>query len=218
MRTLALPFLFLLANPVWADECDKLPPPSVKLKRLEEPFSLNTTYGYRSLTNLGSEQAKPGHLVLGLTRGNAVVKFETRMPGFIDPSGRWECSSPQLVVTYGFSPMTVYVAREFPEGKCAYTEIYQHELRHVKAYQDHIISLEKELTETMSRWFAGGGPWRGPAGENRERVQQQLEERWMPYIKREIAKVDIAQAKIDTPEEYARVANSCNGEIKQATR
>jgi hypothetical protein len=40
----------------------------------------------------------------------------------------------------------------------------------------------------------------------------------MPYIKREIGKVESAQSLIDTPEEYARVSESCNGEIQKLTR
>ena len=40
----------------------------------------------------------------------------------------------------------------------------------------------------------------------------------MPFVKREINKVDAAQALIDTPEEYARVAESCNGEVRRLTR
>ena len=42
--------------------------------------------------------------------------------------------------------------------------------------------------------------------------------RWVPFVKREINKVDATQALIDTPEEYARVAASCGGEIRKLTR
>lgn len=218
MRTPALILSALLSSPVWADECDQLPPPSVTVKRLEEKISVNSGYGYRTLTNLGAALARPGHQVLGLTRGNAVVRFETRAPAYVDRTGRWECASPQLVLSYGFNPLTVFVAREFPEGSCAYNEIYQHELRHVKAYQTHIVGIEKELTDTLNRRFATGGLWRGPVGQTQARLQQELDERWLPYIKREIGRVDAAQALIDTVAEYERVANSCNGEIKKATR
>lgn len=218
MRIPALILIAALPSLAWADECDQLPPPSVTIKRLEEKIAINTTYGYRTLTNLGAALARPGHQVLGLTRGNAVVSFQTRSPSYVDRTGRWECSSPQIILTYGFSPLTVFVAREFPEGRCAYNEIYQHELRHVKAYQSHIVGIEKELAETLNRRFATGGPWRGPVGQTQARLQQEMDERWLPYIKREIGRVDAAQALIDTPAEYERVANSCNGEIKQATR
>jgi hypothetical protein len=121
-------------------------------------------------------------------------------------------------VTFGFDQMTIYVAREFPEGSCAYKEIYQHELSHVKAYQTHLANIEKDVSDTLNRRFATGEPWRGSAGQTTARLQQELNERWLPYIKREIARADEAQALIDTPEEYARVADSCNGEIRKRTR
>jgi hypothetical protein len=219
MLRLFIPLLFVtLATPcLAADPCDELPAPSVKLKRLDERETLNTRYGYRTLTNLGQKLARPGNTVLGLTRGNAIVKFETSLPSIVDASGRWECASPQITVSLGFKPMTVYVAREFPAGSCAYEEIYRHEQRHVKTYQDHLDGLEKTVQETLNRRFATKGPWHGPVGETAVRLQQELDERWLPYLQREIGRVEEAQAQIDTPEEYARIADSCNGEIKQRT-
>ena len=218
-----MPFLVLLllavfAMPSRADECDQLPKPSVTVKLLDEAIALNTQYSYKSLNNIGAAQARPGYQVLGLTRGSAVVRFAAATASYLDRSGRWECASPQLTLSIGYSPMTVYVAREFPEGSCAYKEIYEHELRHVKAYQSHLKAIEKDISETLNRRFATGGPWRGPAGQASVRIQRELDERWIPYVKREIGRVDAAQALIDTPEEYARVAESCAGEVKKGTR
>lgn len=215
----ALAFLILLsAGSGWADECEQLPSPSVTIKRLEAPFTVNTQYSYKTLTQMGAEIARPGHLILGLTRSRAVVRFAATTPTRIDRTGRWECVSPQLTLTYGFSPMTVYVAKEFPEGGCAYQQIYEHELRHVKAYLTHLASIEKDLSDTLNRRFATGSPWRGPVGQKHELLQQELAERWQRYIQREIEGVNAAQALIDTPEEYERVANTCNGEIKNRIR
>jgi hypothetical protein len=218
MRHLALAILIAISSHGWADECEQLPAPSVVIKRFDEGVAMNKQYGYKTLTNLGAKLARPGNQVLGLTRGNAVVRFSLNAQSIVDRTGRWECFSPQLTLTYGFSPMTVYVASEFPEGACAYKEIYEHELRHVKAYQEHMAGIEKGLQETLNRRFATGGPWRGPAGQRRAQLQQELDERWARYVEREIARVDAAQALIDTPEEYARVANSCNGEVKGRIR
>lgn len=216
MRAGAWLCLALLSpSPGSADECDQLPPPSVSVKRLDEQVALNTQYSYKTLNNLGAPLARPGQQILGLTRGKAVVEFASKTPSYIDRSGRWECASPQLVLTYGFKPMTVFVAREFPADSCAYKEIHAHELRHVKAYREHVASIEKELAATLGRRFATGGPWRGPARETQARLQQELNERWIPYVNREIARVDAAQALIDTPEEYTRVADSCGGEIRK---
>lgn len=215
MRCLVLAILIALSAQARADECEQLPPPSVVIKRFDEGVALNKQYGYKTLTTLGAKLARPGNQVLGLTRGNAVVQFSMSAQSVIDRTGRWECFSPQLTLSYGFSPMTVFVANEFPEGSCAYKKIYEHELRHVKAYQEHMVGIEKALQETLNRRFATGGPWRGPVGQKRALLQQELDERWARYVEREIARVEVAQALIDTPEEYARVANSCDGEIKR---
>ena len=99
-----------------------------------------------------------------------------------------------------------------------YREIHEHEMRHVRAYQAHLKAIEKTLADALQARFAGTGPWRGPRGETNARLQAELQERWVPFVKREINKVDAAQALIDTPEEYARVAASCGGEIRRLTR
>lgn len=218
MRCALIFVLALLAGPVWADECSRLPPPSVTVKRFEEPISFNTTYDYKTISALATAEYHAVKQVLGLTRGDASVKFEIKSSSITDPSGRWECFSPQIAVTYGFDQMTIYIAREFSKGSCAYGEIVQHELRHVKTYQDHLSSIERDLADTLTRRFITGAPWRGPAGQSFTLLEKEMHERWMPYIKREIGRVESAQALIDTPEEYARVSGSCNGEIQRLTR
>ncbi|MBK1681394.1 hypothetical protein [Rhodocyclus tenuis] len=218
LRFLLALFTLAFVAPARADECDRLPPPSVTLKRFVEPVTLNTQFGYRELTHLGAAIARPGDQVLGLTRGTAVVRVSTRTPSYTDATRRWECASPQLTLSYGFSPMLVYVAKEFPVGSCAYDEIYRHEQRHVSTYQKHLESIEQELSETLNRRFATNRPWRGPAGQTAVQLQQELNERWLPYLKRQIERVDAAQALIDTPAEYARVMNSCQGEVKRGLR
>lgn len=214
MRVLA-GFLLLLPFVAGADECARLPLPSVVVKRLQEPVSYNTTLDYPSLNVLASSEERPVNRVLGLTRGNARVSFDVRTSSLADRSGRWECASPQIVVSYGFSPLTVYVAREFAKGSCAYNEILAHELRHVKTYQDHLLAIEHEISAALTRRFATGAPWRGPVGQTFAQLEREMNERWLPYIKREIERVESAQALIDTPEEYSRVSDSCNGDIQR---
>ncbi len=210
--------MLCVSGPGWADACGRLAAPALTVQRFDEPITMSFEYGYKALNVLAANLSRPGRRILGLTRGKAVVKFESRTAAVVDRSGQWECASPQISVTYGFSPMTVYVAKEFLPGSCAYQAILAHELQHVKIYQEHLSSIEKGLTDTLSRRFVTGGPWRGPVGQTSARLQREVEERWLPYIKREIDRVDAAQAMIDTPEEYARVVASCGGEIRQRIR
>ncbi len=219
-RALGAALLCLVAQPALAqsDRCSELPPPSVTIKHFDEPVTFNTRFSYKELTHLGAAAVRPGQQVLGLTRGKAVVQFASEMPTYRDPTQRWECFSPQITLTIGFSPMTVYVAKEFPEGSCAYQEIYAHEQRHVKTYQAHLASMEISLGETLRRRFATGRPWRGEQGEARAQLLREIQERWTPYVQREFTRGDAAQALLDTPEEYERVASSCDGEIRKRLR
>lgn len=199
-----------------ADGCDSLPLPKLTLIRTEEAPTLNTSYSYKEITVLGSSEHQPTRRLLGLTRGTAAIHYTVRTQSLVDRSARWECVSPQIEITYGFKPMLVYVANEFPQGSCAFNEIYQHELRHVKTNVDHLASIERELYETLNQRFATGAPWRGPVGQSRELISKEMQERWIPYIKRQIDRVKEAQALIDTPEEYTRVSDSCGGTIRKA--
>lgn len=201
-----------------ADACADLPKPSVKIERLESQVALNTRYGVKALNNLGASVARPGHQVLGLTRGTASASLAVNAPTLVDASGRWECASPQITLRYGFSPITVYVAREFPPGSCAHQQIYEHEMRHVKTYEDHLVAIEKNLLDMLTARFATDGPWRGKAGEIGARLRRELDQRWLPMVQREIRRVEAAQALIDTDEEYARVANACDGAIRKVIR
>ena len=218
MRALATIVAVSLSAPLSAASCDERPQPSVTVIRIEDKLAFNTQYSYKSLTNLSASLARRGNQVLGLTRGNAKVSFSINSPTIVDRTGRWECSSPQITVSYGLSPVTVYVAREFPEGSCAYKEIYEHEMRHVKAYREHIVNIEKVLSDALTARFSTGNPWRGPAGQTQAQLQQELNERWTPFVLREFNRVEAAHAMIDTPEEYERVANACDGEVRKGMR
>lgn len=219
LRLAFLPaFAFTLSAPALADECDRLPAPSVTVKRIDEPIKVDTQYGFRQLTHLGSDIGRAGHVIVGLTRGKARARFSVVMSRHVDRSRRWECSSPHITVTYGFSPMIVYVAKEIPQGTCAYDEVFRHEMLHVNASQEHIAALEQKLRDALAARFVTGQPWRGPVGQAPRLLQRELVDLWQPYLEREINLGMEAQKAIDSPEEYARVMNSCEGEIGRLTK
>jgi len=208
-------WLALAVNGTRADLCADLPPPAATVQKLEARVATNLEFSVGGLTRLAAEIARPQHQVLGLTRGQAVVRYKLEIQRQLDPSGQWECASPRITLTYGFDPITVFVAREFPPGSCAYQEIHAHELRHLETYKAQVDKVEAEITQALQRRFAGPTPWRGPAGQAQEVLQRELDERWLPYVKLLLERGETDQARIDTPEEYARIAASCNGEIRQ---
>lgn len=204
----------LLAPPVAAATCSGLPPSQVEVILLETPASQNFSYSYRQLRSLTHDYDRHDIETLGLARGTASARFAVKGQ-VVQGDGRdTECASFNITLSYGFSPIVVHVGREFPPGTCAHNEIYRHELEHVDAYRRHARALHEEITQQLKRRFEGGPPWHGERGETAQRLQRELDERWLPYIHRLLDKVKLAQRKIDSPEEYARIAASCNGEIK----
>jgi hypothetical protein len=207
--------MIMLALTVAADECQRLPLPSVTVKRLDEKISNSLEYGYKTLNSLSGALSRPGNQVLGLTRGQTHVRYEMKLHRLLSADGQWECASPQITLSYGFTPMTIYVAREFPLGSCAYREVFAHEQRHVRAYQAHAQAVEAEIVEAMNHRFATGSYWRGPVGEAQIRLKEELGGRWIPYVKNVLKRVESDQARIDTPDEYDRISASCDGEIRR---
>gem|GEM_PF-2570919 len=67
MRRITLAWAAVLAGQAQAGTCDALPPPSVIVRRIAEPVTLNVEYGYKSLGVLAASLARPGKQVLGLT-------------------------------------------------------------------------------------------------------------------------------------------------------
>lgn len=196
-------------------DCAGLPPSTISVTRLETQLARNFDYSYRTLRNLSDDYTRRDIEVLGLTRGLAVARFEIKGTVAKIPGKRQECATFSLRLEYGFSPLTVYVGKEFPPGSCAHDEIYRHELRHVDAYREHARKIETEITEALKHRFERSTPWRNAAGESTGKLQIEIDERWIPYVTRMLNKVNIDHRAIDSAEEYARVAASCNGEIKQ---
>lgn len=207
--------LALLPAPAMASACAELPPSSVSIKRLEAPITQNLQYSYKVLKGLGASYTRQDIEVLGLARGIAITRFDMKSTTLTTPDKQWECASIALNVEYGFSPMTIYVAREFAKDSCAYNEILQHEMLHVRAFTEHAKNIEQEITETLRQRFQRSTPWRGAAGTSVHKLQAEINDRWIPYLKRMLDKVNVEQRLIDSPEEYARIASSCNGTIKQ---
>ena len=192
--------------------CEQLPKPTVSVKMLETPVSFDLSASYRELTFRAGEKARPGWQVLGLTQASSLARFALQLPSVAND--QYECASPQITLTLGIQPLIVFVGREFPKGSCAHKEILEHEMRHVKAYQEHMAKVRETFQAALTRRYASATVWRGPAGTLYERLATDLNEYWVPAITRDFQRVEGPQRLIDTPEEYARIAAACGAEMK----
>lgn len=199
-------------------DCSGLPKTTVVVTLAESGIQKNYSYSFTSLKGMTDRYVDPTIDVLGLTVGNAVVRTEIQSRLLQDSAGAWECSTHEIAIQMGFSPIVVYVGKEFPQGSCGFTEIDAHEMRHAEIYQAHAQRVIAEANEVLRARFDALGILRGPLGSTQERIRAELAERWVPYLRRLLGKAEILQRGVDTRAEYERVAGSCQGEIKKVIR
>jgi hypothetical protein len=189
---------------------------SVTIDANDSGYRIDNSLSYRSLTQIKRPAARDGY-VLGMTRAESRVTISVEGAILGDPETGMECLQPQIGVSLSYLPIVVYVGSEFTPGTCAYREILAHEMRHLKAYVDYLPKVESRVREKLADRF-DTRPVVAPQGQALARVQREMDERWMPVIKREMARAKALQAGIDTPHEYARLSKICRGEVQSLIR
>ena len=174
-------------------------------------YSIATHLSYQSLTRMKGDAPANSH-VLGLTKTESRVEIGLSGAILQDAASGYECIAPRIMVKLFYVPVVVYVGSEFAPGTCAYQEILTHELRHMKAYMDHLPKVETLVRAALAKRFEDK-PLYAPSGTAKSALVHEIDSGWMPYIKTEMGKVELQQAAIDSPEEYARLGKSCQGAI-----
>ena len=157
--------------------------------------------------------ARAGHgRALGLTEATPsyLVQVDVKTQAH---SGGGVCAAPDVAVTLRYKDLRVGIAREIAPGSCRYRETLEHELRHVQAYQAHIEQVRTRLERNLNEALLQQGA-RLYADESS--AQELLARDVMPRVARLTTKlmstVTKAHRAIDTPEEYARLAEVCEHE------
>ncbi len=175
-------------------------------------YSVDNTLSSRALTRM--KGATPAHsYVLGLTRTEARISIGLDGPILSERQGGQECIAPHVTVSLSYVPIVIYVGSEFLPGTCAYQQILAHEMRHLKAYLDHLPKVETAVRAALKKRFTAK-PIYAPGGQAKALLEQEMDAGWMTYIKNEMGKVELLQAAIDTPREYARLSKVCKGEVQ----
>lgn len=186
------------------------------LSSRQQGYRIDNTRSYYDLTRLKGAVQR-GSWVLGLTHTEARVSIKVGGRMLTDRSTGYECVAPRIDVNLDYQPIVIYVSREFPPNSCSYREVLAHEMRHLTAYQNFLPKAEAIVRARLAARFAGQ-PLYAPIGQARSLLQREVDRSWMPYIKGEVEKVEVLQAAIDTPQEYARLGKVCSGEVQSLLR
>jgi len=186
--------------------------PAVVLTTHQNGYSVDNTRSYRSLTSLKGN-APSNAYVLGLTRAESRLSIKSGGPLLSDIFSDVECIVPKLDVELYYTPITIFVGSEFAPGTCAYQHILAHEMRHLKTYLDYLPKVEIVVRRALSNRF-DNKPLYARRGQAEAVLQREIDTGWMPWMKREMRKVESQQAAIDTHSEYMRLSRVCKGEVQ----
>jgi len=175
-------------------------------------WHVDNSRSWRTLTQMKRPGLR-GATVLGLTHTESRVAIQVEGKLLTDPASGTECIAPRVDVELRYLPIVVYVGREFAADTCAYREILAHEMRHLNAYLGYLPKVEERVRARLAERF-DGRPVYGHIGETAAALKREIDMRWMPYVKAEMAGVEKLQAGIDTPQEYARLSKVCRGEVQ----
>ena len=141
------------------------------------------------LAELQKLGARAGKASSGTQLGHVVV--ETRLATVPQTTCRG------IVVRLDYIKPVLRIASEFQPGTCAHARVLDHELTHVRIHRD----IAREFRELRYPWREGSTP--GAV---------------LAYARQELDRLMQAQARFDSPEEYARNRSACGGDIARLVR
>jgi hypothetical protein len=184
--------------------CEKrLAPTVVDVVAKPVSYTYDFTRPTSALTARGAHRA--GTVVLGLVETEIRSEATVGLNGIKQFFGSRYCMRPNLTVKLAFEPMTLFIANEQPEGSCAFGVTMEHELKHIAVYQEYLERFGTRVQEDLGRALGDGIVYLGSKSEADAHVRAVVEKTLAPYMQGVQDEVRAAQARIDSPAEYARL-------------
>ena len=167
--------------------------------------------GLQEMSRSYSSPADPSR-VMGVTMSQ--IRYEAFSKGavLINQDTGQACARPEIHLTIDAGEQVIAIAKELPRGTCGHNVVLNHELRHAITNQSLVENVATQAREALIAYFQNHVMYGTKSSIERE-IMRILETEWFPWIKRKLALRDELHARIDTPIEYARVGNACDGEI-----
>ena len=149
----------------------------------------------------------------GLTRGSISASFRMEMSYRGTAVKGYYCLWPQSAhVTLTYAP-EVFIAQDYPPGRCRYEDTLHHEMRHVKMDQDIVreqIPIIKKMTEAeVSRMVSTTAAPQSDLTKLPNGFVAKMKGILQDYMK-QLGKIRAQrQATIDTRAEYLRASHAC---------
>lgn len=166
--------------------------------------------GASDLARLGSSLVIPGHSMQGLTVTDMTASYETDLRMTRLSNGSWCADVESVEVRIGLaSPALVYVARELAEGSCMYREVMAHELSHVSVTESAVRAGAASAGPALGAALAGLPAYGRTSEEASAAALARVGSAVKTVSDAVSARAARDNARLDTPESYARLGSSC---------
>jgi hypothetical protein len=225
MNRLFLALILFLALPFCAQAaertCDNNPDVPITITPVFETPTYNVDTDLATLQGLSRDVSRviPESLTLGLTRYNQVMRVNPASVASDMPDGTTCVKVERVDIMFGYKDVVVYVANDIPPHTCGYDQVLEHEQKHVAVQRQILNDYIPVLQQNLKEYLAENG-----AQQNKDYAQavtwlrdnvEAIAEDVMVKITEENTRL---QSNIDTPEEYARIGESCNGQLHDVVR
>ena len=191
------------------ERCARLPAAGVNVSLL--PFNVveNTTTPFATLTRM-SDEPTASHRTIGLTHASFAHRSSIEVKGVEDRASHRACVRPHVNVELSLRPMTVYVAREYANDECRARTIREHEQRHVDVYSAYAREAVSRLTAQLETIVGTKPHYAYTVGDAQHALDQRIGQQLDAFMRESRSVIAERQARVDTPEEYARVSMACS--------
>jgi len=162
-----------------------LPPAKIEVISQQEPYSINHNISISKLHSLLTKRAYSDTFVFGLTSLKTIIRIDYDGTIITDKKLKLECLSPKLTIEILHPEMTVYIGREFNKGTCSYNTVLEHEMGHVKLYEERLPELQKDIQKRFNESFFQKRII-AQEGQAYQVLAREIDELWMPAIKAEL--------------------------------
>lgn len=205
-------------------ECAPYPTVPIHVTPVFDDPSYDYTVDIGGLQKLAQDTSRTVHsghrgLTLGLTRYEPILEFRTPVRQVNFPDGL-TCAHVEYVdVNIGYRNVTVLIPHEVPQGSCGFGEVMKHEQKHIAVNRAILDEYAPLIAERLQAYLRLNGVFRQPNPEYAVSLLRQKLMAILNDLSSQIATENHRrQELVDSPQEYARVSNTCNGQLIEAAQ
>lgn len=190
-------------------------PPRVNIKTVPARIIYKTGYSRSDLLRMQRKNGRPGGAaamqVLGLTLSEFRYSLETAARLYPASGGGYCAQAVSYDLSVGFSDFLVHIDRQYRRGSCEFNAIRDHEISHVALFRSNftryipLIRAKARAAAALVKPVAVRS-----SNDGVKQLQDQMQRRIGPLIKKLSRDSDIANARIDTPKSYRNVHMLCD--------